>query len=56
MYVDLIMYSLIEVLKWGGGGGGACFSLPLRLHLLPTCDCTHSKGYTLRCWGEIGGS
>lgn len=20
MYVDLIMYSLIEVLKWGGGG------------------------------------
>lgn len=55
MYVDLIMYSLIEVLKWGGGGG-ACFSLPLRLHLLPTCDCTHSKGYTLRCWGEIGGS
>lgn len=21
MYVDLIMYSLIEVLKWGEGGG-----------------------------------
>lgn len=52
MYVDFIMYSLIEVLKWGGGG--VCFLLLFRLYLLFICDCIYSKGYILRCWGEIG--